>query len=211
MSYRIRTNLKCSNPELISRSSEFSFNSKSDILGSRDGEMHFFSRFGGMQIDIEKLSKKYPDEIFTADMWVDDYYGSDVHTYQIISGVSKCTKQRPGYVFSYKSNVDSVLVKIFMHKISAYLDNYFSTFESSVSMIPPIHDNEKQEDDLHSYLTFAWETEDHRFTGINRYDYLIEISYENKDRENLEELRNEVKRLKEKLDEKDCSKDGLPF
>jgi len=76
---------------------------------------------------------------------------------------------------------------------------------------PPIHDNELQEDDLRSYLTFAWETEDHRFTGINRYDYLIEISYENKDKENLEHLRNEVTLLKEKLAKKDCSNDGLPF
>lgn len=211
MSYRIRTNLKCSNPELISKGSEFSINSKSEILDSQDREMHFFSRFGGMKDDIEELSKKYPDEIFTADMWIDDYYGSDVHTYQIISGVSECTKQRPGYGFSYKSNVDSVLVKPFMDKISAYLNNYFSTFESSVYEIPPIHDNELQEDGLHSYLTFAWETENHRFTGINRYDYLIEILYENKDKENVEKLRKDVTRLKEKLAEKDCSNDGLPF
>ena len=104
MSYRIRTNLKCSNPELISKESEFFKNAKSELLSSRDGEMHFFSPWGGMKNDIEELSKKYPDEIFSADMWVDDYYGSDIHTYQIISGVSECTKQRPGYVFSHKSS-----------------------------------------------------------------------------------------------------------
>lgn len=144
-------------------------------------------------------------------MWVDDYYGYDIQTDQIISGVSECTKHRPGYVFLHMSNVDSVPVKTFMDKISAYLDNFTSTFESSVSKIPPIHDNKMQEDGLQSYLTFAWETEDHRFTGINRYDYLIEISYENKDRENLEKLRNEVTILKKMLAEKDCSNDGLPF
>lgn len=64
MSYIVRTNLKCTNPELISRGSEFCINSKSEIMGSADGEMHFISRNGGMENDIEELSKKYPDEIF---------------------------------------------------------------------------------------------------------------------------------------------------
>ena len=166
-----------------------------------------------MYTEVEELSLLYPEEEFFITSWNDsDYYDRKRYTGVFINGDYEETKVEPEYTFFGPSeqNVDSTLINEFVQKMSKFIDKAISQKDdpSSVTnyLIP---DNSQDKDGFKTYITFQWETEDHRFIAENKHGYMIEIQYESKDKENLERLRLDNKILMEQINKKDD--DNLPF
>jgi len=216
-----RTNLSCTNPEIISSGSTFYKNTDSILLGSEDNVFHYLTDSSFMHEELIELSKIHPDQTFTATTWEDtEYYDRVIWRVIYHSGKWNEISKKPGYVFTYPINSDEELTKKFMARINLYLERIERTRhnikgEKEFDLIS----HEKDNDGFSSYLTITWENQDHRFIATNKYGYMFEIEYQNKDKENLQKLKEKLNLLELELDairkakenETDDSEDFLPF
>ncbi len=204
MGYYFRTNLSCTNPELIESGSTFNQKTYSEIIGTNGNEIHYINWKATMYDEVIELSIQNPGEEFYISCWYDDFYSSTKYTGVIKNGEYHETKVEPIYMFSYPSNlkVDSKLIDEFVQKITQYLDDVKYYKEDSDKIVYyNLPDNSPNKNGLKSYITFTWETEDHRFIAENKHDQLIEIKYESKDKENLKRLKRENEILKEQVND----------
>jgi len=204
-----RTNLRCSQPELIASGSSFERSSYSEIIDIVKDEFHYLTRAGDIHKDLQELSKQHPDVVFSARTWCDsDYYDRHIYTLVYNNGEYKDVDASPGYVFAGPSeaDLDKALPEEMRNKLSQFLDEIkpHTLFSDSGDS------SQYYRNGLQAYFSFIWETEDHRFTAENKHGYMIYINYESKDKENLERLRADNSSLRAQLDRKDGYND-LPF
>ena len=213
MGYTYRTNLSCTNPELLASGSTFNQTTKSEIIKIKGNEVHYHTYCDTMYDELLELSIKYPKEKFFITYWDDDYYSCEQHSGVFSEGIYHETTIDPKYRFQYSKNTgaDQNLVDEFIDKISKYLDaKKYQKDHSDPMIYYQIPNAEECHDGLKASVKYIWETEDHRFIGENIYYHVIEISYENKDKENLKRLKLENENLKHQLDDT-IGFDDLPF
>ena len=70
MSYRVRTNVKCTNPDLIASGSTFNKKWEKFLLGIESGYTQYYC--GGEYINdaLFQLSMEYPHDTFTGVTWI---------------------------------------------------------------------------------------------------------------------------------------------
>ncbi len=213
MSEYLRLKLSSTKPEILASGSTFNKSTKLEILKIIGGEVHFDAHKNEMYDEILGLSKEYPDEKFFITYRDYDYYSSYEYSGVFSNGTYHKTTIQPLYLFQTKGkvDVDRELVDEFVDKILKYLDEKKYKKDDTDPMIHyQVPDVEELCNGLKTSVKFIWETEEHRFIGENIYCRVIEISYENKDKENLKRLRNENANLRNQLE---CQGDfnDLPF
>ena len=214
MGYYYRTNLTCTDPDLIASGS--TFNQKIiyyEIIGTKGSEIQYISRIGPLHDEVIKLSLQHPNEEFHITTWNNsEILFCKKYTGVIHNGEYKETQIEPRYVIvgPQIGQVDNSLVVQFREKLSKYLEKVKKGSKGSDNRIHyNIPDPNITFDGLKVIAKFIWETEDHRFIAENKHGYMIEIKYESKDKENLERLRLDNKILMEQINKKDD--DNLPF
>lgn len=197
-----RTNLSCTNPEIISSGSTFQKNTKSKLLGSNDNIFHYLTERDSMHEEIIELSKVHPNQTFTATTWDDTaYYFRVLYTTVYHRGMHHEINMKPGYVFSYPCMLDEELKRRLIAHIKLYLERIEKTTynkygEKDFDLIS----HKEDIDGFSSYLTITWENEDHRFIATNKCGYMFDIEYKSKDRENLQKLREKLQLQKHEAD-----------
>lgn len=197
------TILSCTNPELLASGSTFNQSTKSEIAKIKENEVHYHTFRNTMYDELLELSVKYPKEKFFVKYWDDDIYSCEQHSGVFSEGKYHETSIDLQYSFHVDRSidVDRELVDEFIGKISKYLDSIkYQKNHSDPMIYYNIPNAGESHDGLKASVKYIWETEDHRFIGENIYFHVIDISYENKDKENLKRLKFENMELKHQLD-----------
>ena len=203
MSDYARLTLASTKPEILASGSTFNQNTKSEIVEINNSVVHYRASRKEMYDEIIELSKEYPDEKFFITYWDDDFYVPNEYSGVFFDGTYHKTTIKPLYRFQIDVNidVDRQLVDEFLEKIFNYLDEKkYKKDNSDPKIYYHVPNVEEVNDGLKASLKFTWETEDHRFIGENIHSRVIKISYENKDKENLEKLKSENSYLRQQLD-----------
>jgi hypothetical protein len=187
MGYDVRTNLSCSNPEVISSGSTFNQEWAKNLMEIDGGVFKYYSRGYYLHDNIAALSKQYPDETFTGITWNDsDIYDRIKYTLIYKNGECKQVNCEPGYVYGvYNDNYYEMPTDLFerfkkhLHRYIERIDIVREDIEEGV--VFDFLNNKPDEDGFMSYYTIIWENDEHKFTATRRFTSQIAIKYEKKE------------------------------
>jgi hypothetical protein len=105
MSYRVRTNVKCTNPDLIASGSTFNKKWGKFLLVIESDFTQYYCGGDYFNDALFQLSLEYPLETFTGVTWNDsDYYDCMKFTLVIKNGKYKQVKREPCYLYGIRIN-----------------------------------------------------------------------------------------------------------
>jgi len=190
MGYYVRTDLQCTNPELISSGSTFYNEWSHELMGIENGITSYYCRKQYLNEAVKELSKLHPEETFTGKTWVDDNF-EDFRKYTVIikEGEESVVDMEPGYTYISEPIDDEDyerLIKDFKIHLDAYIKRIdIFNKDSEVGFEYDFLNDKPDSNGFSSYYTIVWENDVHKFVATKRFNSLITIHYERKDGKKL--------------------------
>ena len=183
MSYWAYTVLECTNPELISSGSTFVNESHSELLKIHDGKSHFSTWKNTMDDEIIELSKKHPEETFTAEChWANEFYDRIIYYFEYRNGKRKDLGIKPGYMFFLIAGEipSKEEYSAFINHVCKYLERLDIVKEKDGHFTLDKLNNKKDKHGYASYITITYENELYKWTASRKGITCIEVSIEKK-------------------------------
>ena len=182
MGYYVRTDLKCTNPELISTGSTFNQEWSHELQEIKNGITSYCSRKQYLNDAVKELSKLHPAETFTGRTWIDDNFEEyRIYTAIIRNGIESIVDVEPGYTFLFPPIDDEEyhgLIEGFKKHVDNYLKRIDLFHENSERGFEYDFLNDKVDDNgFKSYYTITWGNDKHIFTAKRRYPSLVIVDY----------------------------------
>ena len=184
MSYWAYTVLECTNPELICSGSTFVNESHSELLKIHDGKSHFSTWKNTMDDEIIELSKKHPEETFTAEChWANEYYNRIIYLFEYKNGKYKELERKPGYMFFLvDGNIPSEEEYCaFKNHVLKYLERIDIVKKFDGDFIIDKLNNEKNKDGYESFIIIVYENDLYKWTAEKTGISYIRVSVEKKE------------------------------
>jgi hypothetical protein len=210
MSYYSYTILECTNPDLISSGSTFVKESLYSLLVKiENGKSHFITNRNIMDGEIFELSKKHPEETFTAEWhWDEDDCNCILYSFECKNGEFRKLAIKPGYIFIFPQRqiYSREQFSAFKDHVIKYLERLDLVKEKDGKFKIDKLNNEKDQHGYESYITITYENDLYKWTATKKWISWIEVTFEKKEPKinPLEEYEN-----KRRFDLNDS--DELPF
>jgi len=185
MGYRVRTNLRCTNPDLITSGSTFNKKWEKFLLGFENGFTQYYCGGEYFNDALFQLSQEYPLETFTGVTWNDsDYYDCMKFTLVIKNGDYKQIKCEPCYLYGIRMNKYEIPEGLF-ERFQKHIERYIERIDlvhrdpNKGEVFDFLNDKEDL-DGFRSYYTITWENDKHKFTATRRFTSQIMVEYQKK-------------------------------
>jgi hypothetical protein len=210
MSYYAYTILECTNPKLISSGSTFVNESHSELLKIHDGKSHFSTWKNTMDDEIIELSKKHPEETFTAEChWANEYYDRILYYFEYRNGKCRELGIKPGYMFFLiAGNIPSEEeYSAFRNHVCKYLKRLDIVKKKDGDFIIDKLNNEIDRNGYESYITIAYENDLYKWTAEKTGISYIRVTVEKKEPK-IDHLKEYEDKMKNSENE---DNDNFPF
>lgn len=206
----IRTDLQCTNPELIASGSTFNHEWSYELMRIKNGITSYHCRKQYLNEAVKELSKLHPDETFTGKTWIDDNF-EEFRKYTVIikDGVESVVDVEPGYTY-LSEPIDDEEYERLLEDFKIHLDAYLKRIDifnkdSEDGFEYDFLNDRPDSNGFSSYYTINWENDVHKFVAIKRYLSLITIHYERKDGKALKykQIKGFVSEANDSVDEND--------
>jgi hypothetical protein len=184
MSYWAYTVLECTNPELISSGSTFVNESHSELLTIHNGKSHFSTWKNTMDDEIIELSKKHPEETFTAEChWANEYYDRIIYYFEYRNGKCKDLGIKPGYMFFLITGEipNKEESSAFINHVCKYLERLDIVKKKDGGFIIDKLNDEEDKNGYESYFTITYENDLYKWTAEKRGISYIRVTVEKKE------------------------------
>lgn len=104
-------------------------NQSSEFITYINGKYFFSSRNDTMHESIIELSKTFPTEVFVTCTWNDDFYDSEIQTYEFKDGKSKCIKTEPNYGYCI-SHFEKIMGKVTCNELMEVVMRYIKQYRA---------------------------------------------------------------------------------
>jgi hypothetical protein len=197
MGYRWRTNVQCTNPELIASGSTFNKKCKEFILSIESGISKYYCIGQDFNYAPFQFSREHPLETFTGVTWNDsDYYDCIEFTLIINNGEYKQVKSEPHYTYAllYRNwkKVPEELYRRFREHFKRYAER-----------IDVVH-----RDFINGEVFDFLNDRKDKFTGTKRCESFVEVKYQKKNHKHNKITNTETEILTCNQDESEYE---LPF
>ena len=213
MGYCWCTDVRCTNPDLISSGSTFNKKCEEFILSIESGTSKYYCIGQDFNDALFQYSREYPRETFTGVTWNDsDYYDCIKFTLVIKNGEYKQVKCEPCYLYGLRMNgyeIPKGLFERFKKHLKRYIERIDLVHPDPIKgeVFDFLNDKEDQ-DGFRLYYTITWENDKHKFTATKRFISFIMVEYQKKDSEQNKITHTDNGMTNCNQDESD---DGLPF
>jgi len=192
----------------------------SEFLFGENGAYIFTTRDGTMHESIVALSKKYPTEIFIAQIWNVEFYDSEIQTYKYFAGSSKCTKVEPNYGYCI-SHIGKIIDKRTLRRFMKVAMKQIKRIDA-INDIPTAKKNRmERKHKISSTITINVEDQDFKIEATKIGSSFIEVNGFIKEAASpswqlIEKQKNRIARVTHQMDigadEAEEEKyDNLPF
>ena len=185
MGYYVRTDLKCTNPELISSGSTFNEEWSHELKEIKNGVTSYCCKKQYLNDAVKELSKSHPTETFTGRTWINDnILEYRIYTAIIKNGIESIVDVEPGYSFLFPP-IDDEEYQSLIEEFKKHVDNYLKRIDlfhkGSDQGFEYNFLNDKVDDNgFKSYYTITWGNDKHIFTATRRYPSLVMVDYQRK-------------------------------
>lgn len=151
---------------------------ESEFISCKDGIYYFQTHRGALHKDIVELSKKYPEEVFLAQIWNVDFYDSIIRALEYKDGDVKILSSKPNY-----SYCATHLIKAMGEEKFQRLMNVVMKYIQSREKVKDDPEDQSQmgksnKDKIHSYINVHVEDNEYKLEAtIRTTSYIHLVGY----------------------------------